>query len=318
MAMRTVEASGANIEEAIEKGLKKLDVSRESVIVEIVEEPNRGLLGLGSKEAVVRLTTVVPPRSERQDFVASTSTTSTDNADQSQATDDTDTQPTPPAERRSPYERRERGRGPGIGGRRYAKKRRDGQQRSSYAQEQQEIASIEPRRETRTVHDDEPIPDGVRVGAETLEELLEHMGIQAEIGIERIQPQEDGEEIPIPWLLHVRGEDLGVLIGRRGETLSALQYITRLIASRDIQARAEFSVDVEEYKARREIQLERLAQRKAEEAVQRGQTVYLDPMTPNERRIVHVTLRDHPDVTTESQGEGRDRHVTIIPKNSKD
>ena len=115
-------------------------------------------------------------------------------------------------------------------------------------------------------------------------------------------------------MLQIRGRDLGMLIGRRGETLAALQYITRLIASRELQRRANIVLDVEGYKSRREQMLQKLAKRMANQALQMGRTVSLEPMSPYERRIVHLTLRDHPDVSTQSVGEGDRRKVTIVPK----
>jgi spoIIIJ-associated protein len=107
---------------------------------------------------------------------------------------------------------------------------------------------------------------------------------------------------------------MNVLIGRRGETLAALQYITRLITSRRLQRRANIVVDVAGYKSRRSQQLRKLALRMADQAAQEGRTVTLEPMPPHERRIVHLTLRNRDDVTTRSIGEGEGRKVTIVPK----
>jgi spoIIIJ-associated protein len=112
----------------------------------------------------------------------------------------------------------------------------------------------------------------------------------------------------------VRGAELSKLIGRRGETLAALQYLTRLITSRRIGRRAYLVVDVDGYKARREAMLRRLAFRMAAQAIQRGRTVSMEPMPPHERRIIHLTLKDNPDVLTESVGEGDNRKVTIVPR----
>ena len=109
---------------------------------------------------------------------------------------------------------------------------------------------------------------------------------------------------------------MGVLIGRRGQTLQALQYITRLIVSREVQHWVNLVVDVEKYKARREQSLRQLAQRMAERVSFNHQAIALEPMPPNERRIVHLTLRDHPIVTTRSVGKGDERKVTIVPKGS--
>jgi spoIIIJ-associated protein len=96
--------------------------------------------------------------------------------------------------------------------------------------------------------------------------------------------------------------------------LQSLQYITRLIVSREVQHWVNLVVDVEKYKLRREKSLRQLAQRMAERVALGGQLVALEPMPPNERRIIHMTLRDHPIVTTRSIGKGDRRKVTIVPK----
>jgi spoIIIJ-associated protein len=123
--------------------------------------------------------------------------------------------------------------------------------------------------------------------------------------------EQDEEEGP-PLVLDIRGDDLGVLIGRRGETLSALQYLTRLIVSSQAHRGVNLVVDVESYKARREQQLRQLALRMAERVASTRKPIALEPMPAYERRIVHLTLRDHPVVTTESVGRDEDRKVTII------
>jgi len=145
----------------------------------------------------------------------------------------------------------------------------------------------------------------------TLEELLAKMEIRAEVEVYHASVAR-GEDAP--WILQIKGRDLGMLIGRRGETLASLQYITRLIASRELQRRANIVLDVEGYKTRREQMLQKLAIRMAEQAVQLGRTVAMEPMPPYERRIIHLALRDHPQVSTQSVGEGEHRKVTIVPR----
>jgi spoIIIJ-associated protein len=144
-----------------------------------------------------------------------------------------------------------------------------------------------------------------------LEELLAKMNIKATVRVQRGESAEPEGEAP--WILDIQGRDLGVLIGRHGETLDALQYITRLIVSREIQHRADIVVDVEGYKTRRESSLRKLALNMAAQARQMGRTMTLEPMPPNERRIIHITLRDDNSVVTESVGVGENRRVTIIP-----
>jgi spoIIIJ-associated protein len=147
----------------------------------------------------------------------------------------------------------------------------------------------------------------------TLEGLLAKMGIRAQVVIRQKADVEE-EELP-PLVLDIVGDDLGILIGRRGETLAALQYITRLMVSRKMRRWHPFIVDVEQYKVRREKSLRRLAQRMAERVSFSRQPVALEAMPAYERRIVHLALRDHPTVTTKSVGEGDQRKVTIIPQN---
>ena len=148
------------------------------------------------------------------------------------------------------------------------------------------------------------------VAKEVLERLLGAMGLEARVSL---RPADLPEE-PTPIALDITGQNLGILIGRRGETLRALQYITRLIVYRRLHGWAEIIVDVEGYKKRREGSLTQLARRMADRATLLGQAVSLEPMPPHERRIIHLALRDHEKVTTESVGEGDHRKVVIFPR----
>ena len=146
-----------------------------------------------------------------------------------------------------------------------------------------------------------------------LMELLALLGMEkAQVDVRRAESATDEEEPPL--VLDVHGAGTDVLIGRRGKTLAALQYVTRLIIGREVAGRVHLVVDVDGFKARREQSLRRLAQRLAEQAVRTDRTVVLEPMPPHERRYVHLALRDHPHVTTQSVGEGDRRKVTIIPR----
>ena len=164
---------------------------------------------------------------------------------------------------------------------------------------------------------DEPTPapaedHRLHTAQHTLAELLSKMKINAQVTARWGELDEDTQERPL--LLDVHGDDLSMLIGRKGETLTALQYITRLIVSKTLNEGFNLVVDVEGYRERRAEQLRRLAQRMAEQVVQRGRTMSLEPMPASERRLIHLALRDHPRVRTESVGEGDRRKVTIIPK----
>ncbi len=143
---------------------------------------------------------------------------------------------------------------------------------------------------------------------EFLQGLLEQMGLHAAIEAAVLH---DGEEPT--YRLNITGEDLGILIGRRAETLDSIQYLARLVVNQRTHRWHRIEVDVENYKQRREQSLQRLARNMADRAVSEGHTIVLEPMPPRERRLIHLALRDRDDVRTESIGEGADRKVTIIP-----
>ncbi|MCX7855085.1 MAG: protein jag [Anaerolineae bacterium] len=158
-------------------------------------------------------------------------------------------------------------------------------------------------------------PDA-EVARSTLADLLQHLGYSAEIRVRLMEPATDEEMTTLVLDIQTAGAD--TLIGPRGETLAALQHILRLLVNRKMGHMVNLVVDVQGYKERREQNLRRLAERMASQAVRSGRTVYLEPMPPYERRIIHLALRDHPDVTTQSVGEGNRRRVTIIPRVGKE
>ena len=142
-------------------------------------------------------------------------------------------------------------------------------------------------------------------------ELLSKMKINARVSVKYGEADGSGE---VPLLVDINGEDLNVLIGRRAETLNALQYILALIVSKEASRWVQVVVDVEGYRARRERQLRQLARRMAEQAIRTGKRQLLEPMSSAERRIVHLELRDHDTVTTESVGDEPNRKVSVILK----
>jgi spoIIIJ-associated protein len=153
-------------------------------------------------------------------------------------------------------------------------------------------------------------PDEVQaVAKDILENLLRRMGIHARVEI-LPAPESEG---PDAFTLNIVGNDLGILIGRRGETLRDLQYLVRVMLSTKHPS-AKVVVDVEGYRVRRERALRELARRMAERVAASRQPITLEAMPPNERRIIHLTLRDHPTVTTQSIGEGEHRRVMILHK----
>jgi spoIIIJ-associated protein len=151
-----------------------------------------------------------------------------------------------------------------------------------------------------------------KVTKHVLEALLTKMDIVASV-MPQVQPASDqGEETPIAF--DIQGDDLGILIGRRGQTLACLQFVVRLIVGHQTKTWTPITIDVEGYRQRRSEKLRALAWRLAEQVRTRKSPFTLEPMLAYERRIIHLALADHPDVTTESVGEGEARKVVIRPK----
>lgn len=142
-----------------------------------------------------------------------------------------------------------------------------------------------------------------------VEELINRMKVYAQVEASYIEPSNGRDERQI--LVDISGEDLSILIGRRSEVLNALQYITSLIISKELGHWVPLMIDVQGYRFRREKQLKQLAQRMADQAVKSGRSQVLEPMSAGERRIIHLELRDHEQVVTESVGEEPNRKVTI-------
>jgi len=147
-----------------------------------------------------------------------------------------------------------------------------------------------------------------------LETLLDLMDIPASVtpSDEFTAYEEDGVVSSVG--LNIEGEDLGILIGRRGQTIASLQHIVRLLVAHRTQVRLPIVVDVEGYKQRRCEGLRALAERLAEQVRTRHIPFTMEPMSPFERRVIHLALADHPDVATESTGLGEARKVVILPK----
>jgi spoIIIJ-associated protein len=157
----------------------------------------------------------------------------------------------------------------------------------------------------RVIPVDIPEKDVVKVVTEILDTLLGLLGVTGEVEV-------ISDEIPLD--LNIKGEDLGILIGRRGQTLASLEYITKLMVVGRLKTWIPLTVDVAGYKKRRRDSLQRLALYLAEQVISRRRAITMEPMPADERRIIHLTLADNPDVTTQSIGEGEGRKVVILPR----
>lgn len=280
----SVETTGDSVEEAIAKGLEALGARPGEVIVEVLDEPIPSVFGLEGRPARVRLQKIMVKKSSES--VTSVSATPISKPY---------VESTPIVIPQSPSSYEEM---------------------PSYMDieiDDGEDASVPFLSDTDDVAEAD-FDEEVAIGKVVLAELLEKLGIRGKVNVKRARPSDQNDSAP--WILDLSGGNSSRLVGKRGDTLAALQYITRLITSRELQRRSEVIIDVDGYKGRRARQLHTLALRMAEEAVQRGRIVTMEPMPPHERRIVHLALRGREDVATKSVGEGTGRKVTIVPKAS--
>ena len=237
-----LEVIAPSVEEAVEKGLSDLGLTRDDVEVEILDEGKRGLFGLNTRQARIAL--------KIKTNLAS------------------------PAK---------------------AQKEPESEAKPKVSNE-----------ENKTSLADEP--EEVSIARETINIMLEKINVDAVVNV-RLGEAEDNRVQPV--LVDIEGNDLSFLIGRKAETINALQYITSLIVSREVGRWIPLQIDVQHYRMRREEEVRKLARRIAEQVVTTGRKQVLEPMPPNERRIVHLELRENLYVETESVGEEPRRKVTV-------
>ena len=162
------------------------------------------------------------------------------------------------------------------------------------------------------------IGDDIKITEKIVSELLSKMNLTANVSAREAEVMDSEDQQHGPTIaVDVTGENLGSLIGRRGETMDNLQYLARLLAAKEVGHYVNIVIDVEGYKAHRADVLKQLALTIAEQVVSSRRPISLEPMPANERRIVHLALRDHASVRTESVGLGDRRKVTILPKTMK-
>jgi spoIIIJ-associated protein len=288
MSERSIEAHGIDVDAAIAAGLQQLGLTQDQVIVEVVDEGRRGLLGLGSREAIVRLTALPQPSAPPA------------SASARPAPAERPPSPPPPAARQEPP----------------ASRHMELEVREAPARRPQPAPAREEDDDWAAgdVVEGEPDEESAAVALEVVSELLDKMHFRnVEISVEHTEP--DDKTGRVMTVVRVEGGDLGALIGPRGETLDSLQYVARLMAGHELKRRANFLVDIDNYRERRREALTRLAERTAEKAVRRSRAVTLEAMSAYDRRIIHMALRDHEQVYTSSVGEGAERRVRVYLKN---
>jgi len=287
-----LEVIAPTVEDAVQKGLAQLNMPQDAVDIEILDAGSRGLFGLGSRQARIRLTIKSLPEkmvsSQPSTAAASTSTPARPAAEPAPAPDRKPLTPMAPM----------------------AKKQTSSETSVEAETWEEDETQDEYPPESVEIPADED--ETLRVSREVVTTLLEQMKVRAKVAAVYRSPEDGSDEQVV--LVNVEGNDLSILIGRRSETLNALQYIASLIICKQLDRWIPLMIDVQGYRARRERQLRQIARRMADQAVHTGRRQVLEPMPANERRLIHLELRDHPQVATESVGDEPNRKVTIFLK----
>lgn len=305
--MESIEASGKSVDEAIAQALSRLGKRRDEVDVAILQEPSRGAFGLGSREARVLVT--VHAHAASSGVASAVITPELADA----ILGSVDIEIPLPEDEEDLYEDEEDEEGDDD---EEGEEEEEEDREEEYVEledEQTSLPSLQPLIEAivssvsgEIQNVEHPSREDIEITVDVLQNILRFMSIHATVQVRSSNP----------LTLNIRGisENLGLLIGRRGETLAALQLLVNLIVSHRTKHRMRIIVDAENYRERREENLRSLALRVAQQVRNYRRSIALEAMPPHERRIVHMALAESKDISTESIGEGEERRVVISLK----
>ncbi len=282
--MKSIESSAKTIEDAIRQGLEKLDVSLGDVAIDIIHEGSKGLFGfMGSKDAKVRLTV---KEDEQESSILSALSNDAPKAKQK-------AKPAPAAKQ--------------------PRKSRKPAPKKTAEVVDKPVKQQKPKAEVAKAPK-EPVKQYTKVDPATSAGVAQEFLVNVTKLMNLDVSVESGTDDEGNVRVNIHGDTLGILIGRRGETLDALQYLTSLNVNHGKDDYTRVTLDTENYRAKREEALKRLANRMANRAVKTGRKVVLEPMNPYERRILHSALQNNDSVSTHSEGDDPNRHVVITLK----
>ena len=263
--MKSIEQQGKTVDDAIQKALEQLEVSREQVSVEILDEGSRGLFGfMGSKPAKVRV-------SVREE------TTYSEIKEELQAVQKQEPRYQEPLSQAEPQPQQE-------------------------TQDEQEEQEEEQEERAKPQYTEESLQQITALAKDALHVIMTQLQVEYNVEVKRRDDQ---------ILLNIHCENENFLIGRRGATLDAIQYLVNRIANKNVQEKIQVVLDTSDYRVNRKQRLQRLALRLSRRVKMTGKPVTVAPMNPHDRRIIHLTLQDDPAVRTLSRGTGFMRRVVI-------
>ena len=300
--MRYSEKWGDSIDSAVDLALADLKLTREQVTVTVLEQPSKGFFGIGSRLAKVRVEEIEPPKPEKPAKPEVTERTEkTERPERPAKQPDKQVKKEDGMEiviekcgveeeprKSSRHRNRKRGRKP-------EKKNREVTVEDEYLFEEVKVLGERP---------DDLVEQEEHPAKTFLQDVAKEMGLKVNV---KVSSNKDSVYVDID------GEDSGTIIGKRGSTLDALQYLTSLVVNKDQNNYIRVVIDAENYREKREKTLEKLAFRLADKALRSGRSVKLEPMNPYERKVIHTALQQRKGVTTRSEGEEPYRRVIIEP-----
>lgn len=308
--MRSTVISAKTVEECVNKALDKLQANRNEVNIEVIDEPKQGFLGLfGAKDAVVRVSLKDDVKEKGTDDFVKNILNSDSNSVETEQKEDTkvieDKKVVEEVEKTEPTE----------------DDKEEIVEESVETVESEEVTEVEEsvkseedseeEKEAEETESDVTIDrnDELFITSKNfLKQMIEDMGIDCDI-----ESRTEGNMIKFN-IMCSEESDIGIIIGKRGETLDSLQYIVNLVTNRNADTYIRVILDCNQYRSKRERSLQKLARRLADKAVQTGRDIKLEPMNPYERRIIHTYLQNDENVNTFSQGNEPNRRVIIKRK----
>ena len=275
----SIEITGKTVDEALEQALNQLGVTKDQIGYKVIEQPSKGFLGFLSKPAKIQAWILKNEINESATYSIEENSTedSTEEVESVAAIDSTS----------------DKDLAQGIES-----------FSATVSEENASLAQVETPQETFSLEDQKP---KIERAIEFLHGTFSYMKIDVDISHEKRGSN---------YIINLSGEKLGILIGKHGTTLDALQYLTNLSANRNVayDNRTRFILDVEHYRAKREETLKELADHLAEKVIRTGQSTKLEPMNRYERKVIHLALQENDQVTTYSEGEEPFRRLIIAPK----
>lgn len=298
--MRSTVISAKTVEECVNKALDKLQANRNEVNIEVIDEPKQGFLGLfGAKDAVVRVSLKDDVKEKGTDDFVKNILNSDSNSVETEQKEDTkvieDKKVVEEVEETEPTE----------------DDKEEIVEESVETVESEEVTEVEESVKSEETESDITIDrnDELFITSKNfLKQMIEDMGIDCDI-----ESRTEGNMIKFN-IMCSEESDIGIIIGKRGETLDSLQYIVNLVTNRNADTYIRVILDCNQYRSKRERSLQKLARRLADKAVQTGRDIKLEPMNPYERRIIHTYLQNDENVNTFSQGNEPNRRVIIKRK----